>query len=204
VGGLPNPSLYVPCGSQTLSSYSYVGQAQPFQPVTRIFATMPDHLSFSISFNVFVVDLAQPTVNAQFSIYINGNLYDVKYLTLTGMSNVCGGTSPETFTTFPPTQFYANTLTSNVNLTIVANTQWGIRDFRIVYQVCDPSCLICGASTCLQCAGYLQLSNHVCSTCPLGYGLNPAAPLATACVQCPVNCLNCTPLAGSMACLVCS
>lgn len=92
VGGLPNPSLYVPCGNQPLSSYSYVGQAQPYQPITRIFATLPPHLALSLSFNLLIIDLTTSPANAQFEIYIDGALYDVRYQTVTADSNLCGGT----------------------------------------------------------------------------------------------------------------
>lgn len=37
VGGSPSPSQYVPCGSETQSSYTYIGPAAPFQPITRLF-----------------------------------------------------------------------------------------------------------------------------------------------------------------------
>jgi hypothetical protein len=57
VNGLPSPSQYVPCGTQPQSSYTYVGPAAPFEPVTRIFANLPAHIAFSLSFNVFAVDL---------------------------------------------------------------------------------------------------------------------------------------------------
>lgn len=71
MGGLPSPSLYVACGNQQLSSYTYVGQAQVFQPITRIFASLRPHISFSISFNIFIVDLPSPSQTIKFEVYIN-------------------------------------------------------------------------------------------------------------------------------------
>jgi len=66
VGGLSSPSLYAACGNQPLSSYNYVGQAQSFQPITRIFASLRQHISLSLSFNVFVVDMVTASQDIKF------------------------------------------------------------------------------------------------------------------------------------------
>ena len=64
------------------------------------------------------------------------------------MSDVCSSTAPEAFVTFPPTTFYTDSST-NLNLTIVADTFWGLRNVRMVYQKCDSNCMNCGANGCL-------------------------------------------------------
>jgi hypothetical protein len=66
VNGLPSPSQYVSCGDQPLSSYTYVGPALAYQPVTRIFANLRPHLSLSLSFNVFAVDTDYTSRNTKF------------------------------------------------------------------------------------------------------------------------------------------
>jgi hypothetical protein len=120
------------------------------------------------------------------------------------MSNICGGDLLESFTTFPPTQFYQNNQT-DLNLTLVADTAWGIRNLRIVYEVCDENCLTCGSSGCERCIGYLQVRDGKCQDCPKGFGRNQSASIENSCFKCPANCLNCT-LSSSKAveCLLCS
>lgn len=66
VNGLPSLSQYVACGNQPLSSYSYVGPALAYQPITRIFTNLRAHLSLSFSFNVFVVDASYTSRNTKF------------------------------------------------------------------------------------------------------------------------------------------
>ena len=94
----------------------------------------------------------------------------------------------ESFSTYPPTAFFPHNKTDNVNLTIVGDTFWGLRDLRVVYQVCEKSCLKCGVSGCLECRGLLMLTNGRCQGCPLGFGYDFGG---SACRQCGVNCLNC-------------
>jgi len=66
------------------------------------------------------------------------------------MSDVCSSPAPEAFVTFPPTTFYIDSAASaNLNLTIVADTFWGLRNVRMVFQKCDSSCLNCGLNGCL-------------------------------------------------------
>lgn len=90
VSGLSSPSQYTPCGLPP-SSYTYIGPAPPFQPVTRIYSTLPFHLGLSLSFNIFAVDVPYTTRTSKFEIYIDGVLFDVKQVQMTGMSNLCQG-----------------------------------------------------------------------------------------------------------------
>ena len=206
VGGRPSPSQYVPCG-RGLSAYTYIGPIAPFEPVTRIFANMEQHLSFSISFNIFGVDFPLASRNSKFEIYLNDNLYDIKYLVVPAISDLCGTSAPEAFLTFPPTPFYQDT-NNNLNLTIIADTFWGIRDLRLVLQKCDSNCLNCGPSGCLQCSGLLQLTNGQWTGCPLGFGTNSAfVPGQNGyCYRCQDKCLNCifNNSANSSNCQLCS
>lgn len=118
------------------------------------------------------------------------------------VSDICANDSLEAFVTYPATRYYAHTRTENVNLTITSNsTNWGIRNFRLAFQVCDPSCLGCSKNGCMQCPGYFQIVNLKCEQCPAGYG--SLAANAT-CVQCPPNCIVCSASLGSTTCLECS
>jgi hypothetical protein len=96
-------------------------------------------------------------------------LQDVKYLQLPTMSNLCGGADKESFVTFSPTAFYPHN-SSDLNLTLVGSSFWGVRDVRVVLEVCDSECLVCGSGGCLECKGMLQLSAGRCVGCPPGYG----------------------------------
>ena len=73
---------------------------------------------------------------------------------MTAMSNLCQGSALESFTTFTPTEFFSHN-SSAMNLTIIADTFWGLRDLRVVYRVCEASCLTCTSDGCQQCQGIL-------------------------------------------------
>lgn len=95
--------------------------------------------------------------------------------------------------TYPATKFYNHTKNTNVNLTITSNaTNWGVRNIRLAFQVCDETCLNCSTTFgCIECSGYFTLSNLKCTACPAGFGMSTVNQTNT-CVQCSENCLSCT------------
>lgn len=183
-----NPATYQ-CGS-----YSLVGLAQRGDSITRIFTTMPPHYFMSITFNIMVVDQVAATQANLFVIIVDNIILEASYITTQGISNTCGGSALEAFVTYPATKFYPHSNLQNVNLTITSNaTNWGIRNLRVAYQICDSTCINCSPEGCTLCQGYFQLSNLVCQQCPSGYGFLPAASPTTnhTCIQCPLNCISC-------------
>ncbi len=176
VGG--KPATYQ-CGG-----YSVVGLGQVGDQITRVFANLPLHYSISISFNIFVVDQTTSTRNNLFVIILDNLILEASYITTEGISDLCGGSELEGFVTYPATIFYPHNSTSNVNLTITSNAvNWGIRNLRLSYQVCDSSCLQCGPNGCLECQGYFTLSNLACNACPAGFGLTNSNG-SSSCTQC--------------------
>lgn len=129
--------------------YSIAGPAQVGDPITRIFATLPLHYSISLTFNIFVVDQVLPTRKSLFVLILDNVILEASYITTEGVSDLCGSAEREGFVTYPATIFYPHNNTNNVNLTITSNAiNWGIRNVRLSYQVCDPTCLQCGPAGC--------------------------------------------------------
>jgi hypothetical protein len=129
-----------------------VGLAQPGDSITRIFANMQLHYLISITFNIFVVDQTAATQNNLFIIILDNNILEATYIITTGVSNLCGNVQKEAFVTYSATKFYAHSNSNNVNLTITSNaSNWGIRNMRLAFQVCDSTCLQCGQQGCVQC-----------------------------------------------------
>ena len=68
-----------------------------------------------------------------------------------------------------------------------ASMIWGLRDFRLVFKVCDDKCKKCSNQGCQTCINFLQRKDFKCEECILGlHRVNNVF-----CYACSNNCLKC-------------
>ena len=187
-----------PNQNQTISTcgiYSYVGGSgltSPNSRISRVFSTLPPHVSLSVRLNYLKVDRTTENSNV-LRIYIDGQLIDNQTILLSGSSNECGQPYVDTVASVE-TSFTAHSNTNDVNITFASDaSSWGIRDVMVVINNCGANCALCTSAGCQACSGFLRLVGVTCIGCQVGF----VAVTNSICIACDTSCMSCEAVSGN-------